>query len=330
MAREKDALNRLLILLNKKSRSQGEIRTTLKIDRKTAYRIIKEASDRRWIKNDSLGKYHLTSLGKINVGTAEKPTDSSSLEVQSQVIDFLNLRPDRPTAKCTIEVENADKINELDSQTQAEKRFLTFDGLWLPENNTNLKASVAAVVDSILDLKAKQMGLFTMLDEEFRQRLTTSNFNVYFPGYDALKRYGNLAGTKFSVLIEFDGKEWASEQDFEELEKKIEERREYLSENIGLIDERAGFNKAIYNLLSGGGLWTAKLQANHLFNSPGELKEYLTNHFKVNGIRDENKLKIIVKNAFDTGFFSVEKMPLSYLKVRKDRELEFLNSLPFF
>jgi hypothetical protein len=31
----------------------------------------------------------------------------------------------------------------------------------LSENNTNLKASIAAVVYSILDLKAKEMGLFS-------------------------------------------------------------------------------------------------------------------------------------------------------------------------
>jgi hypothetical protein len=66
----------------------------------------------------------------------------------------LNLRPDRPTAKCTIEIKNAAKIKELDSQTVAKKRFLTKDELWLPDNNTNLKAAMAAVVDSILDLKA--------------------------------------------------------------------------------------------------------------------------------------------------------------------------------
>jgi hypothetical protein len=209
------------------------------------------------------------------------------------------------------------------------KRFLTHDGLWLPENNTNLKASIAAVVDSILDLKAKQMGLFTILDEEFRQRLTTSNLNVYFPGYDALKRYETLAKTKFSVLIEFDGEKWASKQDFEDLEKRMETRTEFFSENIHLTDQRVGFNKAIYNLLSGGDLWTAKLHANHLFRSREELKEYLTNHFKINGITNKNQLDIILKNGFGTGFFSEEEMTLYQLNVRKNKELQFVKSLPF-
>src|SRR5215469_15875871 len=199
MAKRKDALNRMLDFLNKKSMSQGEIRKTLKIGRATEWRIIKEAFDRRWIEKDSLGKYHLTSMGKRNVGTAKNPVDSFRLKVQTQIIDFLNLRSDRPAAKCTIEIENADEIKELDSRTDATKRFLTKDGLWLPENNTNLKASLAAVVDSILDVEAKKMGLFSMLDEEFRiKKLTPTLFNMrnYFPGHDALKRYENLAKTK--------------------------------------------------------------------------------------------------------------------------------------
>src|SRR5215469_8733581 len=141
MAKKKEALNRMIELLDKKRMSLGQIRRTLKIGRSTEWRIINEAFDRRWIEKDSLGKYRLTRLGKINVDTAENPTDSSSLEAKSQIIDFLNLRAGRPTAKCTIEIENAYKIKQLDSQTEAQKRFLTHDGLWLSENNTNLKAS---------------------------------------------------------------------------------------------------------------------------------------------------------------------------------------------
>jgi hypothetical protein len=261
MPKKKDALNRMLKLLNKKSMSQGEISKTLKIGRVTEWRIIKEALYRRWIKKDHLGRHHLTLLGKASIGWVERPPNFVTLTADSQVIDILQLRSDRPTAKCTIEIKNADKIKELDSQTEAEKRFLTHDGLWLPENNTNLKASVAALVDSILDLKAKQMGLFTVLNEEFRQRLTPFNLRDYFPGYDALKRYEDLAKTKFNILIEFDGEKWASKQDFEDLEKRIEKSREFFSENIHVMDQRVGFNKAIYNLLSGGGLWATKLHA---------------------------------------------------------------------
>jgi hypothetical protein len=95
------------------------------------------------------------------------------------------------------------------------------------------------------------------------------------------------------------------------------------------MDERVGFNKAIYNLLSGGDLSTAKLRANHLFNNPQELTEYLINHFKINQVTNKDELDTILKNAFDTGFFSIEKMVLHHLNVRKDKELQFLKSLSF-
>lgn len=67
----------------------------------------------------------------------------------------------------------------------------------------------------------------------------------------------------------------------------------------------------------------------HLFHNPKELKEYLTNHFKMNQITDKDRLDAILKNGFDTGFFSEEKLTLYHLKVTKDKELRFLKSLPF-
>jgi hypothetical protein len=227
MARKKDALKKLMISLDKKPMLIGEIRNVLKIDRKTEFRVTREAVERRWAEKDSEGRIRITPLGRSSIDAAERPIDSISMEAYSQVIDFLEQRPERPTAKCTIEIENADKIKKLDSQTEAAKRFLTHDGLWLPENNTNLKASIAAVVDSILDLKAKEMGLFSMLDEEYRNRRTPFNTRDYFAGYDAIKRYEDLAKTKFNILIEFDGQKWASKQDFENLEKRIEKRRKF-------------------------------------------------------------------------------------------------------
>jgi hypothetical protein len=200
-----------------------------------------------------------------------------------------------------------------------------------------LKASIAAVVDSVLDLKAKEMGLFSMLDKESRVNkltLTLSNIRNYFPGYDALKRYENLAKTKFTVLIEFDGEKWASRQDFEDLEKKIQKERESWSQfgRHHLMNERVRFNKATYNLLSGragGDLSTVYLNTMHLFHNSEELKEYLANHFKMNQITSKDRLDAILKNGFDTGFFSEEPMTLCHLKVRRDKELQFLKSLPF-
>jgi hypothetical protein len=98
------------------------------------------------------------------------------------------------------------------------------------------------------------------------------------------------------------------------------------------MDEKVRFNKAIYNLSSGsasGDISTVYLNTMHLFHHRKELKEYLTNHFKMNQITDKARLATILKNGFDTGFLSIEKKTLYYFKVRKDKELEFFKSLPF-
>jgi hypothetical protein len=67
----------------------------------------------------------------------------------------------------------------------------------------------------------------------------------------------------------------------------------------------------------------------HLFHNREELNEYLANHLRINQITAKDRLDTILKNGFETGFFSTEEMTLYYLKVRKDKELEFFKSLPF-
>jgi len=331
MARTKKNLEKLLKLLAKQPITREKIHSTLKADRKTIYRNIIEAQKRGWIEKDSLSRYHLTALGKANIGTAKHPIDTASLEAHSQVIDFLKLRPERPTAKCTIEIEGAKKIKELDSKTDAIKRFLTHDGLWLPENNTNLKAAVAAVVDSILDLKAKQMNLSTILDEQFRDQLT----HLLPPGYDTMKRYQQLAKTKFNVLIEFNGLEWVKKQSFGDLEKMVEDnpwtRSKHFSENVSTMDQTVRLNNAIYQLWASGGsndLSSTTLQANNLFGNITGLKEHVYDHFKLFQVSNENnQINDAVEKAFDTGFFSIEKKELYHLKVNREKELGFFNAI---
>lgn len=252
------------------------------------------------------------------------------MEAYSQVVDFLKLRLERPTAKCTIEIEDAKKIKELDAKTDAVKRFLTHDGLWLPENNTNLKAAVAAVTDSILDLKAKQMNLSTILDEQFRDQLT----HLLPPGYDTMKRYQQLAKTKFNVLIEFNGLEWVKKQKFQDLEKMVEEdnpwtRSKHFSENVSTMDQTVRLNNAIYQLWASGGsndLSSTTLQANNLFGNITGLKEHVYDHLKLFHVsKDDSKINDIVEKAFDAGFFSIEKKDLYHLKVNREKELGFFN-----
>jgi hypothetical protein len=328
MARRKKSLEKLLRSLDKKPMAKGAIRSALKIDRKTEYRIINEGLTRRWIEKDPIGKYHLTLLGEVSVGSAECPLDSTSWEVPSQIIDIVHMRADRPVANCTIQIENAQKIKELDTQTTTSRRFLTTDGLGLPENNTHLKSSFAAIVDSILDLKAKDMGLFTILDQKLRDELTMFALDEQFPTYDYMKRYKQLATTNLKVLIEFKGREWVEKQNFEDLERSIEDRRKShreFSNKAHLKARDIQIRKAVSQLAGGSNLTKNTLQANRLFASRQELNTFILNVFKlVYQGEDEQK---IIKQAYKSGLFEVKKMPLIHLYVKKDRELQFYKSL---
>jgi hypothetical protein len=45
--------------------------------------VVLQMRGKGWLEKDSFGKYHLTMLGRSNIGAADQPTDSTSLEVQS-------------------------------------------------------------------------------------------------------------------------------------------------------------------------------------------------------------------------------------------------------
>src|SRR5215210_2982001 len=133
MAKPKESLLKLLRLLHKKPMTKREIRSALKVHRKTEYVNVKEALEKRWIEEDELNRYHLTLHGKLVIDTSRgKLTDSTIFEISSKVIDPLELMPNRPTAKCTLIIKDADKIKELDDKTASYKQFI----LELPENAT--------------------------------------------------------------------------------------------------------------------------------------------------------------------------------------------------
>ena len=175
------------------------------------------------------------------------------------------------------------------------------------------------------------MNLSTILDEQFRDQLTQLP-----PGYDSMKRYQQLAKTQFNVLIEFDGLEWVEKQDFEDLEKMVEEdnpssRSKEFSENIRAMDRNVRINNALYHLWSSGGssdLSPTTLQANNLFENKTELKEHVYNSLKLFQVsNDHNQINHIIKTAFDIGLFSLQKRELYHLKVNREKELKFFNAI---
>ena len=146
------------------------------------------------------------------------------------------------------------------------------------------------------------MHLPTILDEQFKGSLTELP-----PGYDTMKRYQQLAKTKFNVLIEFNGLEWVEKQNFEDLEKIVEEdnqstRSKELSENIHAMDQNVRINKALYLLWSSGGssdLSPDTLQANSLFENKTELRKHVYKHLKLFQIsNDHNQINDIIKKSF--------------------------------
>jgi hypothetical protein len=334
MAKPKRNLIGLLRLLKDNPMVKGEIRAALNIKKRTEYNIVKEAEKKGWIEEDELKIYHLTLRGKSIIDIWRKPTDSTLFEVYSQVIDTIGLRPrsNRPTAKCTLIIKDADKIKELDKKTAAfYDRFL----LDLPENATSIKAALARVIDSILDLKAKDMRLPTVLDSQHAESLSVFNVETNFPGYDSLKRYIALAKTNFKILIEFDGEKWVATQNFDDIEKYREDTLKFYKEpfeNIRSQERRIRINKAIQDISFDTNTTRKELQHLRLFETKADLKEFVHKNFELyekDNIykKDSNNLKEIIQRAFATGLFEYDKKVLYHLKTNIKKLNEFHNSI---
>ena len=163
MAKPKKVLNSLLHLLYKKPLGIGEIRKALRISRKTEYQNCKEAQEKCWIEKNSLGKFQLTLQGKSIIGKAELPIDSAVFEVTSHVLPASDSVKGRPIAKCTIYTDNVQNIMKLDKDTHDYQTALMMSGHGTMENATNIHASAGALVDAILDSKARDIRLFSTL-----------------------------------------------------------------------------------------------------------------------------------------------------------------------
>jgi hypothetical protein len=304
--------------------TKGEIRNPLKVNRKTVYVNIKEALKQRWIEEDELKRYHLTLLGKLNIDTSRgKLTDSTVFKVSSKVIDPIALMPNRPTAKCTLIINDADKIKELDNKTASYKQFI----LELRENATIIRSALANVIDAILDLKAKDMGLYTVSDSQLAESLSVFNIETNFPGYDYLKRNIALANNNFKVLIEFDGKKWVKTQKFNDLKKQREATLKLYKEEperILLQERRIRIKQAIQLLDTN--ITKDRLQDLHLFATEAELKEFVYKTFELYE-KDSNKLKQVLRDAFASGLLECDKRVLYHLKMNKEKIQEFYNSI---
>jgi hypothetical protein len=331
MPRPKMKLKELLIILNKKPCKKGEIKKELNITRQMELKILKEAIQRKWIYEDGLGFYHLTPLGQreIELSIPKFPSKSFSIDVMSQVINVLPLHKERPKINCTIQIDEAKKIEKLDSETVSIKRFLTRDGLGLVENDTYLKASLAFVVDSLLDHKAKSIRLNTLLDLQQSNEFL-NNIKSNFPGYDYRKRMIELARTNFRVLIEYNGEKWIQKQNFDNLEQNLEDSQKFyksFGENIKQLQRDSRIKESFYFLSGYDYTNNNNLSSYSLFNSEEELKQRIYDELKNNQVGNNKEIHKILDNAIKKDYITYEKKTVYHLKFNNTKAKEFYKSI---
>ena len=159
-------------------------------------------------------------------------------EVYPQVVFPFADAYDKPFARCTLFINSANRIKNLDNEDQDYfDRFVATPGYGLEENATPIKAA-AALVDAILDLKAKDIGLPSMLESQWWKQVTRINFEDMPPRYDEMKRSLTLAAkTTFNVLIEFDARSSVEKIKAENIEKKVEDSYKFY--RAGLEERRS-------------------------------------------------------------------------------------------
>ena len=316
MPRTRTVLKTILILLNKRPMSRGDLVRKTGKNRKVIGQNLKIAIAEHLAWQDILERYHISALGKTAFSNyVERRNDKTSWKIQSQVIDNLGWTSNRPSAKCTLMVKNARKIEKIDNQTAHNVRY----NLELQTNATAIKSSLAKVVDTILETigKDKGLGLYTVRDGQLAESLTPFNMQEQYPGYDFLKRYSKLADTSFKILIEFDGKKWIKTQRSSDVRKHVFNKRksfaEYYSKQILSQDRRKRINEALQILVDKNDWNKVKenLKWSHLFENKIELTEYLTQHFGFYG--EKNNPKEIVDKAFESGLLRTQSKILTYL-----------------
>jgi len=333
MAKQKKVLQRLLRLLNDRPMTQHEILSRLKVDRRTVYENCKEASSKGWIAHDNeLKIYHLTVVGKALISAKDLLYDSVSFEAYSQTLypSYASLK-DKPKASCRLYINNASRLKKMDDETYNAARFLSMGYYGLSENGTAMQAASGRLVDEILDIKARDILLQSKLDSQYADELTSFNIENMSPGYDTLRRFQKLAAeTKFLFVIEFDGKIWAKNQNFRNVEadrvKTINFYNESLRERRSLeLTKKLDW---IISMLTKDSPTKRTYESLQMFSTKKASTEYVYEWFrKYHVIRDERKLKELVRKAFSSGLFKLEKETFYCLKVDLRNRKKFYDSL---
>jgi predicted transcriptional regulator len=341
MARPRRILNDMLHHLNKKTLLFTEICTALNKPKQVIAQNLAIARGQELVERDSHQRYHITIKGKSVIkqtnGVCHKIVD---FQIDTQIVDYWGgtAESSGPKAKCSLISEDAHKIQELDRKEPLNDTVYSKYGLGLPTNDTNLKRALAGVLDTILDIRARDLGLNSILDLQHRANLDVSNIQTNFPSYDILKRYISLANSSFTVVIEFDGTKWAKKQDLDSLEnKQQEDLKSYQELMQGFLrknkDERV---KLIVNSLMrysiGEGISDRPLkdlEENRFFATKTELIQHIRKRLNFYLPDEKKKHEEIVKKFWQSGLFEVGKKSYYYLKVNKDTFHDFMQSISY-
>jgi len=333
MAKPKKTLLELLKLLDKKkAMTKGEIIVALHTSRKTRWKICIEAEDKGLIEKDVFNRYTLTTLGKSLIVSPEmlQNSDYERFAVFTQVLDPVIEAADKPPAWCRLYMKDAKKIKELDNRSFSYDRYLpTSEGFGLEVNATPIKTTAAALVDAVLELKAKDIGLLSILDFGSRDTLSISNIENRPPGYDDLKRRMELANTNFKLLIEFDGRDWAKKQKYEDLMSNHEEYLNFYRNSAKNKRAKKFVDKIdfIIRMLARPSFSRDTFEEHSLFKNKKELKDYLRKFFEEYQVADKNKLKGVIQKAYNCGLFVESKKTFVNLKINKEKIWKFHESL---
>jgi hypothetical protein len=187
------------------------------------------------------------------------------------------------------------------------------------------------LVDEILDIKARDMLLQSKLDYQYADEVTLFNIENMSPIYDTLRRFQKLAAeTKFLFVIEFDGKIWAKNQNFRNVEadrvKTINLFKESLCEHRTLeLTKKLDW---IISMLTKDSPTKRAYESPQMFSTKKASIEYVYEWFrKYHVIRDERKLKELVRKAFSSGLFKLEKETFCHLKLDLRNRKKFYDSL---
>ena len=141
----------------------------------------------------------------------------------------------------------------------------------------------------------------------------------------------DLARTNFQILIKYDGEEWVKRQNFENMEEYLEnshqiynkslndkakwKKRQKINQVIKVIDE-ANYKAREH-----------RLKENGLFKTKEDAKSFMYDNLKLVKYQNENEVKQIIEESFNSGLLKITKREFYCLELNKEKLSEFYKTI---